>query len=81
MKIVQAKLRSANNELLTTWLDFNSKLRRGAWISLKDYKPEVKWQVVEVYTSLLKEAGDFDFHRKWDNNNYDKHEGLLNGRK
>lgn len=76
MKIVQAVLRKVNgNETLTTWLDKRDGLKMGAVISLKDYEPNVLWQVQHLYTDEH-EKSDFDFHRAWDNNNYDKHKGL-----
>ena len=76
MKIQQAYLRSEHNEVMTTWLDVQPKLKLGAFITLKDFNdPETKWEVIFLFDDV-REATDFDFHRKWDNNNYDKHEGL-----
>lgn len=75
MKIVQVMLRSPEGELFTTWVDKRPDLKKGAEITLKDLKPEMKWLVTAVFDQEH-DAADFDFHRKWDNNNYDKHEGL-----
>lgn len=75
MNICQVQLRNKENELLTTWVDTHPKLKIGASITLKDYKEDVKWQVVKMW-NLTKDAKDFDFHRKWDNNDYTKHTGL-----
>lgn len=76
MKIRHAILKNLNgNEMLTTWLDVRPGLRAGAIISLKDLKPDEKW-VVEQLFNQEHESADFDFHRKWTNNNFDKHEGL-----
>lgn len=74
MQIVQVDLES-DSGLLTTWVDDSPKLKEGAIISLKDYKPTVKWKVKKMY-SIKVDSHSFDFHRKWDNNNYDKHKGL-----
>lgn len=76
MRIVQATLKSIDgNEMLTTWLDVQPKLKEGAIITLRDFKPEKHWMVERLFAHTH-EAADFNFHRKWDNNNYDKHEGL-----
>jgi hypothetical protein len=80
MKIVQVKLKSVN-ETLITWVDKRPDLKVGAIVTLKDwadpqYPDSVKhWEVIEIWANEH-EAADFDFHRKWDNNNYDKHKGL-----
>lgn len=76
MKIVQVFLKNLNgNETMTTWVDQRAELKPGVLISLKDFKPTEPWSVAEVFGGEH-EASDFDFHRKWDNNNYDKHKGL-----
>lgn len=76
MKIVQVRLRShTGNETLTTWVDYRPELKVGTYITLKEFKPETLWCVMDVY-GKVHDAADFDFHRKWDNNNYDKHKGL-----
>lgn len=75
MQIRQAYLRNENSEVMTTWLDDDPRLKEGVFITLKDFKPEMKWEVIQLYHDS-REAADFDFHRKWDNNNYDKHVGL-----
>lgn len=76
MKIVQCHLKNLNgNETLVTWLDVHPQLKPGVIVSLRDFKPEERWQVAEIYGGEH-DAIDFDFHRKWDNNNYDKHKGL-----
>lgn len=75
MKIVQVQLKSFN-ETLTTWVDVRPGLKPGAIITLKDWEdPKKHWEVVAVYGNEH-DASDFEFHRKWDNNNYDKHKGL-----
>lgn len=74
MKVIQVDLIS-NQECLTCWVDSRPDLKRGIWITLKDFKPKQRWYVQEVYNSEHN-ASEFDFHRKWDNNNYDKHKGL-----
>ena len=77
MIIVQATLRNLNGKnLLTTWLDKKPELREGAIITLKDFKPEDKWRVEQLYKREFDDK-EFEFHRKWDNNNYEKHEGLF----
>jgi hypothetical protein len=58
-----------------TWLDNRPDLKVGVSVSLKDFKPDIKWQVLNIYKPEL-DSKDLDFHRKWDNNNYDKHTGL-----
>lgn len=85
MKVVQVKLYSEqrfhrattghHHESLTTWVDKRPDLKEGAIISLKDFKPEQKWIVHTIYEGEH-EASDFEFHRKWDNNDYSKHVGL-----
>lgn len=67
MKIRQVYIRSENNEVMTTWLDDSPKLVPGAVITLKDFKQATKWTVMEVYNDQ-REAQDFEWHRKWDNN-------------
>lgn len=76
MKIVQVKLENMaqEGETLTTWVDVRDGLAEGSIISLKEY-PGREWVVSEYY-GQEHEAKDFDFHRKWDNNNYDRHKGL-----
>jgi hypothetical protein len=75
MKVRQAYIRSEEGGVMTTFLDDRPDLKVGSIISLKDYKPEIKW-IVEFLSEHLHDASDFEFHRKWDNNNYDKHKGL-----
>lgn len=75
MKIVQVTLQSKIRETFTTWVDKRPELKIGSRISLKDLKPETTWLVVNIYDKEL-DSKDLEFHRKWDNNNYDKHEGL-----
>lgn len=76
MTIKQAILKNINgNETLTTWLDVRPGLKTGAIVSLKDFKPGEKWVVQELFEQEH-DARDFDFHRRWTNNNFDKHEGL-----
>lgn len=76
MKIVQAFLKNVNgSETMTTWLDVQPGLKAGALISLKDFKPNERWMVAELYEGEH-DASAFDFHRKWDNNDYTKHGGL-----
>lgn len=73
--IVQVKLKNTHNEVMTTWVDTRPDLKLGCWITLKEFKPSIRWQVIELY-GAVHDAKDFDFHRKWDNNDYTKHEGL-----
>lgn len=75
MKIVQVMLRNHDHELLTTWVDKRPDLKEGAVLTLRDFKPDMEWQVTAVFDQEH-DSKDFDFHRKWDNNNYDKHKGL-----
>lgn len=76
MTIKHAILKSLDgNEMLTTWLDVKPGLKSGAIITLSDFKPDTKW-VVQMLFKQEHDAVDFDFHRKWDNNNYDHHKGL-----
>jgi hypothetical protein len=84
MKVVQVQLYSNEKqyhngkwyrESLTTWIDTRPGLKEGVIISLKDFKPEQKWIINKIFDSEH-EASDFEFHRKWDNNDYSKHKGL-----
>lgn len=75
MTIVQVELRNGK-EMLTTWVDDRSDLKTGKYITLKDFKPNIRWYVVRIYRDTPKDSKDFDFHRKWDNNDYSKHTGL-----
>lgn len=75
MKIVQVDLQSDHHEVLTTWVDQRPKLKVGSIITLLDFKPETRWVVVKMY-SMIHDSHEFDFHRKWDNNDYSKHRGL-----
>ena len=78
MKVKQAYLVATTIDgekiTMTTWLDIQPALKEGAVVTLKDF-PHVKWRVLELYAAEH-DAQDFDFHRKWDNNNYDHHTGL-----
>jgi hypothetical protein len=77
MKIVQVDLENIDGpERLTTWVDALPGLKTGSVITLKDFKETIKWRIKKIYTAVYKESTDFDFHRTWDNNNYDKHKGL-----
>ena len=70
MKIVQVKLTAKGSqglEVLTTWVENHVDLEVGKFIALKDFKPEQKWLVTEIYSSVH-DASEFDWHRKWDNN-------------
>lgn len=76
MKIVQVMLKNTEkNETLTTWVESRPELRPGVFITLKDFKPETRWRVEQIFSGEH-DATEFDFHRKWDNNNYDEHKGL-----
>lgn len=70
MKIKQAYLVGISEDgeklTMTTWLDVQPKLKQGARIRLKDM-PGIVWEVRELYDDE-REASDFDWHRKWDNN-------------
>lgn len=76
MKLVQVTLENDKKERFTTWVDNRKELRPGVKVTLKDYRPNVKWTVYQVFEAQI-DAKDIEFHRKWDNNNYDKHEGLV----
>lgn len=65
-----------NDRHMTTWLDKHPKLKEGTSVSLADYEPETYWLVRKIYDGPVHTVKDFDFHRKWDNNDYTKHEGL-----
>lgn len=75
--IVQAVLEAIEGgEVLTTWLDKKPNLVAGSIVSLKTYKdPTKKWRVARIY-DMEHSVHDFDFHYRWDNNDYSKHEGL-----
>lgn len=79
MKIVQVELRHETEKgetyTMTTWLDKRPDLVEGVVIDIKDVGSIYGWHVTRIYPQEH-EAQDFDFHRKWDNNNYDKHKGL-----
>lgn len=73
LPVVQCELR--NGPLcMTTWLDKHPKLKEGAYVTLR-FAGDTKWRVAKIYPQVHS-AQDFDVHRKWDNNNYDKHKGL-----
>lgn len=74
MNIMQAELQHGP-ERLTTWLDVQPGLKVGAMITLKGYSPDQLWYVSKLYSSVHNST-EFDFHRKWDNNDYQKHNGL-----
>lgn len=81
MKIVQVQLHQPiyqdekiiGYHILTTWVDKHPKLKLNSEIELKG--KEGVWIVAHLYDSEH-DYDEFDFHRKWDNNNYDKHKGL-----
>jgi hypothetical protein len=68
--IVQVDLRSIEGaKTMTTWLNYNDKLKLNSVISLKDYYPYgTEWRIVRVYHEQIMEGRDFDWHRKWTNN-------------
>jgi hypothetical protein len=74
MKIVQVILYS-NSSQMTTWVDNRPDLKEGVDIELKEI-PGRLWRVAKIFRGVELDSKALDFHRKWDNNNYDKHEGL-----
>lgn len=62
---------------MTTWLEHSKHglelITVGRNIQLKDVE-DTWWKIVKVYDT--RKASDIDKHG-WDNNNYDKHEGLF----
>ena len=57
---------------MTTWLEKDARIRKGADITLKD--DDRLWTVLEVYDTEV----PFDLlemNRNWDNNDYSKHDG------
>ena len=75
MIIVQVELRNGK-EMMTTWVDDRPGIKEGNYLTLKDCKADIKWHITKVYRDTPKDSKDFDFHRKWDNNDYSKHTGL-----
>ncbi len=76
MRIKHAVLKNLNgNEVLTTWLDVRPGLKQGSIITLKDFRPDERWVVRQLFEQEH-DGSEFDFHRQWDNNDYGKHEGL-----
>ena len=73
MKIIQVKLKSGRSRM-TTWVEKRSDVKVGNKLELKEI-PDKVWEIDSVYSIELN-SRDLDFHRKWDNNNYDKHVGL-----
>lgn len=69
----QCTLKSARS-VMTTWLESRPDVKLGTIIELKEV-PKKHWEVIAIYDNEI-ESTDLDFHRKWDNNNYDKHQGL-----
>jgi hypothetical protein len=67
-KIVQVVLKNKMNESLITWVDVRPGLVIGNYVTLKDLKPDTKWQILAVFSDIEQEANAFDWHRKWDNN-------------
>lgn len=61
------------NKQLTTWVDKRKDVKVGSIISLKDV--EGKWRVHRIFDVEMLED-QLNTHRFFDNNNYDKHEGL-----
>lgn len=56
---------------MVTWLDEDSRIKKGVKLTLKD--DDRLWTVTEVYNTELSHTVD---NRGWDNNNYDKHNGI-----
>lgn len=69
----QVELRQ-DDRLMTTWVDKHRGLQPGTLISLKDV--DGKWEVMRVHDVEVLEKS-LDNWRSFDNNNYDKHEGLF----
>ncbi len=57
---------------MTTWLEQDKRIKQNVKLTLKD-DPDTLWTVTEVFGT--QELNEID-HHGWDNNNYDKHEGL-----
>lgn len=70
-QVIQVKIKSDAVQMIT-WLDADPRIKVGAVISLKD--DIRKWLIEEVYATQSAKS----IERNWgfDNNNYDKHEGL-----
>jgi hypothetical protein len=58
---------------LTTWVDKRNDVKVGTILSLKG--EEGRWRVYRVFEVEMLES-QLNTHRIFDNNNYDKHEGL-----
>lgn len=59
--------------ILTTWLENDKRIKEGVNLTLKEYGTNCVWHVNKVFgTASFNEIN----HHGWDNNNYDKHEGL-----
>lgn len=56
---------------LTTWVESDKRLKEGVEITLKG--EDHRWTISKVYGEA--ELSQID-NRGWDNNNYDKHNGL-----
>lgn len=74
MKVKQVILRSTTSEL-TTWLESRPDIKVGNTVELKETGKRL-WKVVRVFEDIEVDSSDLEFHRKWDNNNYDHHKGL-----
>lgn len=57
----------------TTWVPVDKRLKIGSVVTFKDL--DHKWTITHMYDRQM-EMDQIDYHG-WDNNNYDKHEGLF----
>lgn len=59
----------------TTWVEKDDRLKVGRIIMFKDHMKDTEFTITQVYDRLI-EFDTIARQRDFDNNNYDKHEGL-----
>lgn len=64
-----------SNTTMMTWLENDAKLKKGVKITLKD--DDRLWTINNVYNDVQLQYSELQLNRKWDNNNYDKHQSDL----
>ena len=60
-------------ESLTTWVESDPQLKRDVQVLLKD--DSRTWTIMRVYDGVTLPFHLLKMNHKWDNNNYDKHDG------
>lgn len=74
-QITVARVTPEGIHAFTTWVEKDDRLKVGRIIMFKDHMKDEEFTVTDVYNQFV-EFDTIARQRDFDNNNYDKHEGL-----